>query len=813
MTNGELEAGRADVSLERQDLIAFEPLLKESISRFLSFASHGLYFPTTPPREMIAPGCDGGPGFFPVFHASEKKVLLPLHRNGELLGIFMARGVPGRVGKTKLCLWSSLCAQVVDNLLLRKISRTDRLTGLFNSAWLEENLGREIRLVQRGLWPDTPACLEESLPEFSASVGLICLDVDGFSAINERFGYHFGDSVLRELAAALRRAAPEQAVCARLREDTLAVCLSGATSAKCRQLAETLAGEVGRLECENTITGERLRLTVSQGFATYPQNFHGRHLRKTLREQVGLMLEKTRRALKDAQTNGQGRITGFGEILRSGGHVLDLLPMNRFLVNLGRTVDAQEGQRFLLWSGEDGEPDPHAEGQGGENGRSRSCKGEVQLIEVHRETSVAEIILLHDSGVSVRPGDRLSILGQARTGLSLGGEVIQPPLDRADETPSGLLSPQAFIKHWVDARRNCPRFAMALIHLEGEAGKPPRDPYVQAEHRIRDLAGLAGGLFGPRAVLGRFSFSTLGAFLEESDPRDVLQAAETLVREARRKLGASVYAGLAGHPFLNFGKADVLENCRKALEHAMMLPEPCAVEFCSTSLTISADRFFTTGDIFSALEEYKLALLADELNHLARNSLGVCFARLGKLGEAQAQFSGILAASPRDIMAAYNQGHTFLKQGEPERAEQAFLRCLELDPAQVFSLMRLGQLAEQRGDDAASKRYFEQAGSLPGGQGLTRRHLARLELRRGNTESAREHLHQALVFNPRDALAMHLLAKMYIEQGEDPEIAEILARQSAALKPDQGGFWEVLAMALEAQGRHEDAALARERST
>jgi diguanylate cyclase (GGDEF)-like protein len=805
---GDWATRRAAIALEKQDLIAFEPLLRESIAKFLTFASHGLYFPASLPQEMLVSGRDGGQEIFPVFYPAERKALLPLHRHGELLGIFVARGVPGRITKTVLSFWSSMCAQILDILLLHKVARTDHLTGLHNNAWLEEALSREIRLVQRGLWPDAPACLEENLSEFSASVSLLCLDVDHFSLINEQFGYQFGDRILRDLADMLRRIVPEQAMCARLSEDTLAVCLSGATTSKCRQLAEVIALEVASLECENSLTGERLRLSVSQGYATYPQDFHGRQLRKSLREQTGLMLEKAHRALRDARERGEAKISGFAEIVQSSGMVLDVLPMNRVLVNLGRSVDVQEGQRFLLWSGNKGEYAPElVEGQESAVAHPGFCKGELQLIEVYRETSVAEVILLHDPGLGVQPGDRLSILEHGKRALF--SEKPNHDGKRAGKKSPGLLASPVFMKHWVEARRPCSSFSILLVHLEGIPLGPEKELHVRTEHRIHDLAKLAWSIFGPRIVLGRFSFSTLGGFAAEVDSRSFLALAKNLVQRAWEKLEIAVYAGVAGYPCLSYTKADILDNCRKALEHALMLPRPSAVEFCSTSLTISADRFFAAGDIFSALEEYKQALLADEQNLLARNSLGVCFARLGKLSEAQAQFSRILSQEPQDIMATYNQGHTFLKQGEPDRAEQAFLRCLELNTSHVFSLLRLGQLAEHRGDDAAAKHYFEQAGTLPDGKGLTHRHLAKLELRKGNADSVREHLHQALIYNPRDALAMHLLAKLYLEQGEDPEIAETLARQSTALRPDQGVFREVLADALEAQGKRAEADLAR----
>ncbi len=835
------DTSESNIRLERQDMITLESELRQAMAGFLSFSSYGLYFPPHPPQEMLVVD-DQGQRLVPVYHSREKKALLPLHRHGELLGIFVARNVPGRVTKNTLHLWSCLCRQVMDNLLLHKKIQVDPLTGLANAVCLEQNLGREIRLVHRGLWPDTPGSLEDGVSGFSASVGLVCLDVDGFSRINERWGYQFGDLVLQDLARLVTRMAPEQAICARLREDTLAICFSGATTTKCHQLAANLAREASELRCENKINGERVRLSVSQGFVTYPQDFHGRQLRRSVREQTGLMLEKARRALRDAQEHGPGRIRGFSGILRESGIVLDVLPMNRVLVSLGRSVDAREGQRFLVWAahGENGfgAASPLEPG-GKEAPPSRFCKAEIQLVEVQGETSVAEIILLHDPGCAIVSEDQLTILHPGSWQNVFGtvnerrrehrairqedpvrGDGLEPVSeadDEEDHAPGGArawmpLQTHEFSRHWTGFRQKHARFAVMLAFLEGGSMESEPLDHGDVERKMHQLGAMAVEKLGPNMVLGRFSFSTLACLVPESDARSLEDSAKALVRDAGEKLRGSVYVGLAEYPWLNFTKANTLENSRKALEHALMLSEPNAVAFCSTSLTVSADRAFSSGDVYSAMEEYRLALLADENNLTARNSLGVCYARLGKYGDAAAQFAEILRQAPDDIMATYNQGHTLLKQGEADQARRFFERCLELDPEHMFSLIRLGQMAEQSDDVEAARDYYTRARSVPGGEGVTHRHLARLELREGNLEQAREHLHQALVHNPKDALAMHLLAKMYLEQGEDAEIAETLARQSVALLPEQGAYWEVLAKALQSQGRHEEAALARERS-
>lgn len=60
--------------------------------------------------------------------------------------------------------------------------------------------------------------------------------------------------------------------------------------------------------------------------------------------------------------------------------------------------------------------------------------------------------------------------------------------------------------------------------------------------------------------------------------------------------------------------------------------------------------------------------------------------------------------------------------------------------------------------------------------------------------------------------SLHLLAGMYLDGGEDAELAEALARQSVALRPDRRAAWLELARALEVQGREREARDARIRA-
>ena len=51
--------------------------------------------------------------------------------------------------------------------------------------------------------------------------------------------------------------------------------------------------------------------------------------------------------------------------------------------------------------------------------------------------------------------------------------------------------------------------------------------------------------------------------------------------------------------------------------------------------TFSADRLYVDGDIYGAIEEFSFWLfLLDSDNILARNSLGICYAQVGKPDKA-----------------------------------------------------------------------------------------------------------------------------------------------------------------------------------
>jgi predicted Zn-dependent protease len=79
-------------------------------------------------------------------------------------------------------------------------------------------------------------------------------------------------------------------------------------------------------------------------------------------------------------------------------------------------------------------------------------------------------------------------------------------------------------------------------------------------------------------------------------------------------------------------------------------------------------------------------------------------------------------------------------------------------------------------------------------------------------QAARELLHQALRRNASDAMALHMMADLYLDGGEDPQLAESLARHSVVLAPERASAWLTLARALDCRNLPAQAHEARLRA-
>lgn len=139
-------------------------------------------------------------------------------------------------------------------LQVRQISQlamTDPLTGLGNRRALRDQLKREVRRATR----------------YNTPLALVVVDLDGFKAVNDRYGHLRADELLRRLAQALRRSSREFDFAVRFGGDEFVVVLPQTTRAEAARMAERIRANV-----EDVALLEGITLTASIGVASFAHN-------------------------------------------------------------------------------------------------------------------------------------------------------------------------------------------------------------------------------------------------------------------------------------------------------------------------------------------------------------------------------------------------------------------------------------------------------------------------------------------------------------------------------------------------------------
>lgn len=131
----------------------------------------------------------------------------------------------------------------------------DKLTGLYNRTYLDEEFPRQI-------------------DEFGPVTSIIMIKPDSFKAINDRCGHEAGDRALKLIAYGIKSHIRDTDIAARYRGDEFAVILPGARLDEAMTCAEHLRTQLEKLDFDQ-ITGGGFTTTVSIGAAEYREHGSG----------------------------------------------------------------------------------------------------------------------------------------------------------------------------------------------------------------------------------------------------------------------------------------------------------------------------------------------------------------------------------------------------------------------------------------------------------------------------------------------------------------------------------------------------------
>lgn len=814
------------VTLCRQDIIMYEQQLRDMLARLIPFSSHSLFFPQEPLKQEA------------VWEAEDRRLLIPLVLHGQELGLFVARGVSGgKPVKDMLSGYPALASLCLENLRLHKESISDKDTGLFSKDYLNAQIRHAISSLRHAFTPN----IHEQEQHVASCMGLVIVRVASFGELETRYGYNFARSCLAKLADALRDMLWQQhyASCtaARVADQDFAFFLPNASHKSCHQLAEDVIRTLKSVVCKNPVSHTACALHFIAGYANYPQDVQLRLSERSSTEQARLLLKKAHTAVTSlAALATPQSVLGYHRIVHEGACILQRLHQKRVKISIGSDAGAEQGQHFSVWGTAHNAPEGNAE-----------YKGEIVLMEIHAHSAIAEIVPAADSYEEISAGDRLSLHEQYT-------EQGTTPTQQLFPTANGLLTHHDFLNAWAEERALAPCHALIIMRLShNDADIPTENTSIDAAaklcqtflaiqnsalHTLRNKNAdtATNGKPCPNAQMhdaqrralrlggqyGASAFLFFHPLKSTAEVQTLCERYKELCELLQTKHNLCAELGIAYYPFLHFRKYDSLDNAVKTLHYASLLPAPHIGVLNSLALNIHADSLMSNNDTFAAISEYKNALLADENNTLAWNSLGVCMASLGKLEEARRYFVEALSRDKNDPATLYNLGQLYQRMDDTKAARAFYRKCLKQKSDHVFSQLRLGQLAEQENALESAEQYYRRIvcnaeeeptrnataqDKAPDNavQALAWRSIARIKIKQNKPQEAREHLHQALILHPQDAFSLQLLAHIYLQNGDDPTLAATLSRQAIALHPSGKAAWLDLAASLRAQGKKSEA--------
>jgi two-component system cell cycle response regulator len=147
------------------------------------------------------------------------------------------------------------------NRLLEELALTDSLTGLPNRRAVEEWAGHQLSAAARHHF----------------SFWVVFADLDNFKSVNDRFGHHAGDTVLKQFAELLKQSSRRSDICARIGGEEFLFVLTHNTAEDARRVIERIRTQF--CETQFQFGGETASVTASFGVAQFVkedgQNFEG----------------------------------------------------------------------------------------------------------------------------------------------------------------------------------------------------------------------------------------------------------------------------------------------------------------------------------------------------------------------------------------------------------------------------------------------------------------------------------------------------------------------------------------------------------
>lgn len=707
------------------------------------------------------------------------RLILPVVHQKKPLAIINATSPLKTVVSTEvLGLLPTIIRLSLDKLLLYKINITDNETDLNNEDYFRSYIRKKLQATPRQ--PGGPGQLKPlrlgDAESFPALVVLLA-EIREFDRLAMEHGRLEAIRALKALADWMKEGIHGGYALARVGKGRLGLALLRMDLAATEGLARKVA-----LRPELTSRDLCPPIRLSFGLAGFPADFteelgQMESLDFKLPDLADQLVVKAELALHRAMTGKSESVLTYHQVLECAGRVVQVLPYQRVVINLGAVAGARTGQVFIITEAS--------------KSTEVDYKGEVVLIDVQQDFAVGEIINLRYSTSQVQPGDGL-ILSQTALESSTAHDGVDQLL--------ALPNHYGFLNRLNDCLGKVKNLAIMLIRIDGYERYRTTMGHQESDRQLKTIWELIKGHLPAETLAGRFSAESVVVFCPELDGVQARHLAETLRDEIKATQKQTCSIGLTVFPCGSIPKTEALYCAQKALDHASFLGPASLAVFNALSLNISGDKRFEAQDWVGAVQEYRLGLELDPQNLNLLNSLGVCYGYQKQFDRALESFDRVLSLSPDNLMAHYNRGFVLEMALRTEEALENYRRAAELDPANFDVLFQYGKTAQglNRTDEAVTS--FQRAAGLDSRRPIVFRYLGQALLQAGKGQEAFEAFKAAVRHDPEDALSMSQLGMLYLERGTDLDVALSLIRQSVDFDPTNSMFRYRLARILGVAG-------------
>ncbi len=375
----------------------------------------------------------------------------------------------------------------------------------------------------------------------------------------------------------------------------------------------------------------------------------------------------------------------------------------------------------------------------------------------------------------------------SKTDIAPETEISDPPssisIEKLKEKFPEILIEDIFHDTAMALVRNAKTFGAMVIRLDDI------NFVINPDDVITDLAGTIDEICKDASgIWGLAGHATLGCFFPESDESQCHALNKKIKQLFAEKCGETVSVGFAVYPTLSYSKDRILQNAKKAMDHADFFGADSCVAFDSVSLNISGDKFYQAGDLEGAMNEYYLALKLDENNVNVHNSLGVCYGIKEDLEKALLEFKTAIRLDPKEKMAIYNAGYIYFLKKEFATALEYFQKAEKIDDMVFEPAFQTGRIDLELNQIENAKKYLEKATGLNSKSAAAFRLLGDTYTNLDRVSDAITAYKTALKLNPEDTEALSALGYSYEIQGKNADIALMFCRQAIETTPDNGLF-------------------------